>query len=489
MVNLSIFDEKTSQVINISVENDSMTIGQLKQKIQQQTKYAANTITLTYEGDILADSDTLKSKNIKDDEVLLLNVLPTSPLSFGGVGAGNAGAGGWNTMQQAGNIADAFGGFGSLGGYQQQLTNPLATLDLNATPTPQIIQAFRNNAMLMQEIMALNQEFGQAILNNDVALVDQFLHPLREKQKQVQLIMRLNENPFDVEAQKLLEELIQRQNIEENIANALEHNPESFARVFMLYINAEVNGVSLKAFIDSGAQMTIMSKSCAEKCNLMRLMDTRFSGMAKGVGTAKILGRVHLTQMKIGKSWFNLTITVLDQEGMEFLIGLDMLRRWQACIDLKNNVLVIGDERVPFLGEADLPDRERIEQDLAVGSSPLPTTADRLPGPTTSTKPRPSTPLTSSSPASANIQSNPTKSSLSDAQKQQLDILNQFLRTNVQQRQPQQAPQQAQYNENSIKQLVEMGFERIEAIQALEVCRGNVDLAANLLIQKKFGNF
>merc|ERR1711991_110457 len=96
--------------------------------------------------------------------------------------------------------------------------------------------------------------------------------------------------------------------------------------------------------------------------NLMRLLDTRFSGVARGVGTAKILGRIHITQMKFGQSFFPVSITVLDQNDVDFLFGLDMLKRHRCEISLADNELRVeggsGLERVQFLSEKDLPRKD-----------------------------------------------------------------------------------------------------------------------------------
>jgi DNA damage-inducible protein 1 len=88
----------------------------------------------------------------------------------------------------------------------------------------------------------------------------------------------------------------------------------------------------------------------------MRLLDTRFAGMAVGVGQSKILGRIHSAQFEIAGAFFPASITVLEDNKMELLFGLDMLKRNQCCIDLNNNKLTLnaGEVEIPFLGEGDI---------------------------------------------------------------------------------------------------------------------------------------
>eukprot|EP00658_Telonema_sp_P-2_P027592 TRINITY_DN21289_c0_g1_i1.p1 TRINITY_DN21289_c0_g1~~TRINITY_DN21289_c0_g1_i1.p1 ORF type:complete len:199 (-),score=65.79 TRINITY_DN21289_c0_g1_i1:176-772(-) len=106
--------------------------------------------------------------------------------------------------------------------------------------------------------------------------------------------------------------------------------------------------------------MTIMNEATAERCGILRLLDRRAAGVAKGVGTAEILGRIHMAMVNLGGIHLPMSITVLKEQSMEFLIGLDQLKTHQMCIDLKKNVLQISDTvSLPFLSEGELPKHMR----------------------------------------------------------------------------------------------------------------------------------
>ncbi|XP_074571582.1 protein DNA-DAMAGE INDUCIBLE 1 [Curcuma longa] len=311
-------------------------------------------------------------------------------------------------------------------------------------------QHIRRDSQLITQLLQNDPALAQAILGDNINELQNILrerHQMRMelRKKQEEELALLYADPFDVESQKKIELVLRQKGIEENWEAAIEHNPEAFARVVMLYVDMEVNGVPLKAFVDSGAQSTIISKNCAERCGLLRLLDQRYRGVAIGVGQSEILGRIHVAPIKIGHAFYPCSFTVLDAPNMEFLFGLDMLRKHQCIIDLKENVLRVGggEVSVPFLQEKDIPahirDEERLSKQASTGQGSAPESSGaRVQTPNISTQTQPSgTP--------------------SIGQTQDADF------------------------EAKIGKLVELGFDRASASQALRLFNGNEDKAAAFL--------
>ncbi|KAG2193322.1 hypothetical protein INT47_005635 [Mucor saturninus] len=296
-----------------------------------------------------------------------------------------------------------------------------------------------NDPRLLQQLESTNPELARAALHDPAkftAMVQQIEQTRRSAEMQKAQIAA-NDDPFDVEAQKRIEDAIKQENIAANLEAAMEYNPESFARVTRLYINVEINNKNLVALVDSGAQSTVISPETAESCGLMRLLDTRFNGVAKGVGTAKILGRIHSAQMRLSKNFFlSCSFIVVEGKGSELLFGLDMLKKHRACIDLRKNALTFDSEDIPFLAEHELPEKQRRME--IHGSDEVEIT-------------------------------NETKT-----------IVPQVAESSASQQQNSTTQPQG-YPEKDVKLLTDMGVSREEALHALEMAGGNPDLAASLL--------
>lgn len=223
---------------------------------------------------------------------------------------------------------------------QRKVASSAQTSSRQPEPRPEDYELFRqqilSNPSLIQQLEQSQPELIEAARKNSPsfpALVQRLQRELVDSQLEKAKAYRdLELDPFNVEAQRKIEEMIQAENIAANMEHAMEYHPESFGQVHMLYIPCEINGTRLKAFVDCGAQTTIMMKRFADKCGVDRLIDTRFSGVAKGVGTGKIVGRVHSVSIKIGNQFLPCSLTILDGDGPDVLFGLDMLKRHQVNI-------------------------------------------------------------------------------------------------------------------------------------------------------------
>lgn len=229
----------------------------------------------------------------------------------------------------------------------------------------------------------------------------------------------------------------------------------------MLYIDVEVNNTKVKAFVDSGAQTTIMSPGCAERCGILRLMDKKQAGIARGVGTAKILGRVHLHHIKIGDINFTCSFTVVEGKDVDLLLGLDMLKRHQACIDLRHGKLVIGEAEVTFLGEAEIPKDQEVLVDEPAVEGPGGTKTSAISGVVSAAN-------------KGNFQGQGQTVGQSGGPSTQPQVPQASSQSSA----PTSTPA---FPPGDIATLMELGNTREAAINALEAARGNVDEAAGFL--------
>lgn len=171
--------------------------------------------------------------------------------------------------------------------------------DIPATTSPEeLLKLVSQHPHLIAQYKNADPELGEVVASGDVTKLRTLMmkrHMSNHKRGYVQKqeMDRIWSNPDDAENQRKIQEMIRQEAIQANMEAAMESMPEAFGRVVMLYVDMKVNSVPVKCFVDSGAQMTIMTKSCVEKCKLSHLIDTRFKGEARGVGACPILGKIH----------------------------------------------------------------------------------------------------------------------------------------------------------------------------------------------------
>jgi len=109
-----------------------------------------------------------------------------------------------------------------------------------------------------------------------------------------------------------------------------------------IQVMCEINGYMVPAVIDTGAQVSVMSSSCAKRCHVSHEVDTRFSGKAVGVGSTDVLGRINDIPLRVGPLNFKTKIAVLrETAGVDFLLGRDFLRRFRSDICMRSNMLTM----------------------------------------------------------------------------------------------------------------------------------------------------
>ncbi|XP_015911599.1 protein DDI1 homolog 2 [Parasteatoda tepidariorum] len=341
----------TDLIVTLEVSPD-MELENFKALCECEVGFSSERMVITHEGRPLLDNKKdLIGYGIQEGDVLLVQqmMLQSTPSQLPDLGID------FGSIRLPQNAVSP--GNSSSGSILSPTTAPpvsnnldrVERMRLELTNHPESLALLRqNNPKLADAFLSGNKELFAEVLNT------QLTEKSERERKRIQM---LNASPFDPETQRMIAEEIRQENVDTNMEAAIEYHPESFGQVTMLYINCKVNGHPVRAFIDSGAQTTIMSQRCAERCGIMRLVDKRWAGIAQGVGVQKIIGRVHLGHIQINDVFLQSSFSILEEQTMDMLLGLDMLKRHQCCIDLKRNILVIGTTgtETRFLSESELP--------------------------------------------------------------------------------------------------------------------------------------
>ena len=380
MVNL----ENTDEYQELDI-NENLSILDLKANLSTIFNFSWNEMELILNGNTLANQLILGQIKFNDDVVILRRVPSNLALSRSFSSSSQRSGAQPSTLGQAfsqfmNNQRREGGIVPNYSNNNYNNSNPLAALlggfrsnakeqfiqkrvkelhDRFLTSPDDLNNLFNTNPDLAEAIVSGNRQKVEGIVRKQVEEAEK-----KQKDEEMEYIRLMNSDPNDPQVQQKIAKIIQQKNIDENLRQAEEYMPETLFPVHMLFINLEINKKKVVALVDTGAQSTIMSQVLCEKCDLFNLCDTRFSGIAKGVGTGRIVGTVHAAQMKIQNKVLMAKITVLENSSIGFIFGLDNMRAHRCTIDLKQNGLVFPDIGVTakFLSDGEIK-KIKAEQD------------------------------------------------------------------------------------------------------------------------------
>ena len=380
MVNL----ENTDEYQELDI-NENLSILDLKANLSTIFNFSWNEMELILNGNTLANQLILGQIKFNDDVVILRRVPSNLALSRSFSSSSQRSGAQPSTLGQAfsqfmNNQRREGGIVPNYSNNNYNNSNPLAALlggfrsnakeqfiqkrvkelhDRFLTSPDDLNNLFNTNPDLAEAIVSGNRQKVEGIVRKQVEEAEK-----KQKDEEMEYIRLMNSDPNDPQVQQKIAKIIQQKNIDENLRQAEEYMPETLFPVHMLFINLEINKKKVVALVDTGAQSTIMSQALCQKCDLFNLCDTRFSGIAKGVGTGKIIGTVHAAQMKIQNKVLMAKITVLENSSIGFIFGLDNMRAHRCTIDLNQNGLIFPDIGVTakFLSDGEIK-KIKAEQD------------------------------------------------------------------------------------------------------------------------------
>lgn len=190
-----------ADLLSLEIPADT-TISTLKESIQAESQILKTSQHLYHNGRLLSDdTKTMEQLQIGDGEMLALHVRDT-------VRTARPGQQAQPSRQQAASQARGAAGY----------PDP-ETIRLQLLGNPELRQQAISQRPELAGVIESPERFAQALQQ----MQD---HERDEQNRRRQQIADLNADPFDIDAQMRIAEMIREERVQENLQNAIEHNPE-----------------------------------------------------------------------------------------------------------------------------------------------------------------------------------------------------------------------------------------------------------------------
>jgi len=102
-----------------------------------------------------------------------------------------------------------------------------------------------------------------------------------------------------------------------------------------LHLSVEVNNYLVEELVDTGTSMSVMAAAVVQELGLMHLVfGSETYKIASGVVT-QALGRIDEVPVKVGSVQCTMTFMVVDTDSYDVLLGLDLLIKIGAIVDVE----------------------------------------------------------------------------------------------------------------------------------------------------------
>ena len=136
--------------------------------------------------------------------------------------------------------------------------------------------------------------------------------------------------------------------LNENYMKAYQEIPTSLIPSEMIFLNAKIGENDIRFLVDTGAQVSLLPLDIVKACNLEDILDQRIAGQLKGVGSDRVMGKIHYLEVQLPCGIIPCSFTVCENNNIEPILGIDMMQQMGLVLDFKTRTIKIEDSSIPM---------------------------------------------------------------------------------------------------------------------------------------------